>query len=75
MNAIVELKPSPKTTSILLGNVVGTFKTDRFEGDVIASGRTLRVSLKGYEGFVDIVITQAVNKAVEYILANHEMRP
>lgn len=75
MNASVELKPSAKTTSILLGYVIGTFKTDQFEGDVVASGKTLRVSVKGYSGFVDIEITQAVNKAVEFILANHEAKP
>lgn len=64
MRAFVELTHSPKTDTILLGYVTGTFRTEDFEGDVTASGKTLRVHVKGVDGYVDIDIRQAVGEAV-----------
>lgn len=68
MRAFVELTHEPEPKTILLGYIVGTFKTEDFEGDVTASGKTLRVHVKGVKGHVDIDIRQAVGEAVAILI-------
>ena len=70
----VKMTHSDKIDSILLGYHVANFEapdTDgnmRF-GDVTASGRTLRVHVKGIDGYVDIDISQAVTYAFNLLTA------
>ncbi len=70
MKTNVELTHSPKTDTILLGHRTATFATDEFSGDVTASGTTLRVHVKGIDGYVDIDITHAVRKAIGLLRAS-----
>jgi len=70
----VTLEPQKETKTILLGHRIGTFETDNYSGDVVASGKTLRVHIDGYSGYVDIDVSRAVDQAVRQILANHAKR-
>lgn len=66
--ARVTLDVSLKTDSILLGYNVADFDDGKIRGSVTASGKTLRVTVDGIEGYVDIDITEAVNKAIRILL-------
>lgn len=65
--ARVTLDVSRKTDSILLGYNVADFDDGKIRGNVTASGRTLRVTVDGTKGYVDIDITEAVNKAIRLL--------
>lgn len=65
--ARVTLDVSRKTDSILLGYNVADFDDGKICGNVTASGRTLRVTVDGTKGYVDIDITEAVNKAIRLL--------
>jgi hypothetical protein len=70
----VQLLHSPKTESLLLGPVIATFDSP-VKGDICAAGRTVRVHCRGIDGYVDIDIQNAVNKAVELIINERDGDP
>lgn len=69
----VDMEHVRETKTILLGPEIAHFslgsKSDRVDmkGNVVGSGKTLRVTLFGYPGYVDIDITQAVNQAIKLL--------
>lgn len=69
MEVKVMLEHSPRTDTILLGYNVGSFDNGELSGHVSASGKTVRVTVNGVDGYVDINIQSAVDKAVELLTA------
>lgn len=67
--AVVQMHHSTKTDSLLIGYVVAEFDIPdkRIKGTVVGSGKTLRVTVDGYDGYVDIDCTKVVSDAIKLI--------
>jgi hypothetical protein len=68
------LKHSPKTDTILLGYSIGHADTKAGRLELIASGRTIRFSLEGEPGYVDLDLNELAGEALDMILLNRALR-
>jgi hypothetical protein len=68
------LKHSPKTDTILLGYSIGHADTKAGRLELIASGRTIRFSLEGEPGYVDLDLNELAGEALDMILLNSALQ-
>lgn len=56
-----------RTDSIILGYEIGSAETEHGTLHVVGSGRTIRFTLDGAEGYVDLDFSDRANAAYEWL--------
>jgi hypothetical protein len=66
---------SPKRDSILLGYSIGSADLDEGRLEIVADGVTVRFTVTGHEGYVDLDLSGHAQEAYEEITGRESVTP
>jgi len=67
----VTLNHHPHTDSILLSYNIGSAETDHGKLQVLGSGKQIRFTLEGHDGYVTVDLTDLAGEALEMLVADY----